>query len=73
MVIQPYIAVMKQGCFADRESMWHSPTVSCSDLLMGCNVSIDIYAEKLICDDLLGIAHPIQLTGVCYGGWIVYI
>lgn len=57
-VIQPYIAVMKQGCFADRESMWHSLTISCSDLLMGGNVSIDIYADKFISNDLLGIAHP---------------
>lgn len=63
---------MKQGRFAGRESMWHSPTISCSDLLMGRNVSIDIYAEKLICEDLLGIAHPIQFTGVYYSGWIVY-
>lgn len=43
--------------------MWHSLTISCSDLLMGGYVSIDIYADKLISDDLLGIAHPIRLNG----------
>lgn len=63
-VIQPCIVVMKQRCFANRESMmWHSLTISCSDLLMGGYVSIDIYADKLISDDLLGIAHPIRLNG----------
>lgn len=53
--------------------MWHSLTISCSDLLMGGYVSIDIYADKLISDDLLGIAHPIRLNGAYYDGWIVYI
>lgn len=63
-VIQPCIVVMKQRCFANRESMmWHSLTISCSDLLMGGYVSIDVYADKLISDDLLGIAHPIRLNG----------
>lgn len=72
-VIQTYIAVMKQGCFADRESMWHSSTISCSDLQIQGTVSIDIYADKLISDDLLGIAHSIRLSNAYYGGWIVYI
>lgn len=36
--------------------MWHSLTVSCSDLLIGGNVSIDIYADTFIRDDLLGIS-----------------
>lgn len=72
-VIQPYIAVMKQGCSADRESMRHSLPISCSDLLMGGNVSIDIYADKLISDDLLGKAHPIRLNSAYYEGWIVYM
>lgn len=72
-VIQPYIAVMKQQCSADRESMWHSLTISSSDLLMGGDVSIDIYAVKLISDDLLVKAHLIRINGANSGRWIVYV